>query len=141
MSGSFMRRSKRGNLSEDASSQVLIAAVRLCPRCRLPLLGHEYRLVAATVLRHDHLDRFRELLSSIKDHQWLRMLSFQDWEGNQPNAEVYGIKCPNGSLSLVLISAPFALEEPYVLMHQELVDEDMETLEKGIPASDTWHSF
>jgi hypothetical protein len=57
--------------------------------------------------------------------------------GNQANAEVYGLKCPNGDLCLIVISAPFALEEPYTLLHQELVDDI--ALLGTLPDYDTWH--
>jgi hypothetical protein len=141
MFGSFLGRSKRGNVAKEASSRVLSHVVQLCPRCRLPLHGHEYRLIAATILTPDHLDRFRELLSAIRNHQWGKVLTFQDWEGDQRNAEVYGIKCPGGRLSLVIISAPFALEEPHTLMHQQTVDDNAATLVTGLPECDTWHTF
>jgi hypothetical protein len=141
MFGSFWGHSKRGKVAKDASSRVLSDVVQLCPRCRLPLRGHEYRLIAATILDPDHLNRFRELLSAIRNHQWPKVLSYQNWEGDKPNAEVYGIKCPGGGLSLVIISAPFALEEPYTLMHQQTVDDNAWTLVTRLPECDTWHPF
>jgi len=104
----------------------------------MPVIGHDYRLVAATVLNADHLDSFRELLSAIKNHDWQKVMTFQTWEGNQPNAEVYGLRCPDSALSLVVISAPFALEEPYTLMHEETIDVAA-TFCTVLPDSDTWH--
>ena len=108
-----MLRSKRGKSAEEASAKILSELIRACPRCRLPLNGHEYRLVAATSLTPDGLDIFRDLLSAIRNHDWQKVMTFQHWEGNQANAEVYGLKCPDGTLSVVVISAPFAIEEPY----------------------------
>ena len=114
MFGSFLRRSRSDTLTKEASARVLNEVVRSCPHCRLALIGHQYRLVAATVLSADHVDCFRELLSAIRNHDWRKVMTFQSWEGYQPNAEVYGLRCPDGALSLVVISAPFALEKRQV---------------------------
>ena len=134
-----MRRSKRDTSAEDDSARVLNELVRSCPCCGLPLNGHEYRLIAATTLKADRLDTFRELLSAIRNHDWQKVMTFQSWEGNQANAEVYGLKCPDGALSVAVVSAPFALEEPYRLMHQETVDDGAAL--GMLPDSDTWHAM
>ena len=78
------------------------------------------------------------MLSAIRNHNWQKVMTYQSWEGNQPNAEVYGLRCPEKTLSVVVISAPFALEEPYMLMHQEPV-ENQATFEPYLPDSDSWH--
>ena len=134
---SILKRSKRNMSVEDASGRVLIEVVPSCPRCGLPLNGHEYRLIASTVLKPDALSSFRDLLSAIRSNDWQKVVTFQRWEGNQANAEVYGLKCPGGALSAVVISAPFALEEPYTLMHQQAVDDGAAF--GVLPDSDTWH--
>jgi hypothetical protein len=134
---SILGRSKRAASAEEASARVLNEVIRSCPRCGQPLNGHQYRLVAATTLKSDGLDRFRDLLSALRDHDWQKVKTFQSWEGDQANAEVYELKCPDGASTLVVISAPFALEEPYTLMHQERLD-DVAAFEM-LPASDRWH--
>ena len=140
MFGSFLRLSKSDTLTKEASARVLNEVVRSCPHCRLALIGHDYRLVAATILNADHADSFRELLSAIRNHDWRKGMTFQSWEGNQPNAEVYELRCPDGALSLVVISAPFALDESHTLMHQEKAD-DGAVFEASLPESESWHAF
>lgn len=135
--GSFLRRQK-ASASEAVSGRTLHELVRTCPRCGLSLTGHEYRLAAATPLSADEMDRFRELLSAIRNHDWQKVLTFQRWLGSQPNAEVYGVRCPDHQLSLAMISAPFELDEPYKLMHTELIDETA-TFNTGLPDTDIWH--
>lgn len=139
MARSFLGWPKKRVSAEQASARVLNEVVPSCPRCGKPLSGHQYRLIAATTLGPEGLDRFRELITAIRNHEWQRVAAFQSWEGNQANAEVYGLKCHDGGASAVVISAPFALEEPYTLMHQERIDESaaLETL----PGSDTWHQM
>ena len=138
MFGSFLRRSKEAASPEDVSGRVLKDTIQSCPRCGLSLSGHEYRLAAATPLGAGEMERFLDLLSAIRNHNWPKVLAFQSWIGKQPNAEVYGVKCPDGQLSLAVISAPFELEEPYTLMHKELID-DATTFKAGLPHTDTWH--
>jgi hypothetical protein len=135
---SILGRSKKVS-AEEASARVLNEVIRSCPRCGQPLSGHQYRLVAATTLKPDGLERFRELLSAIRNHDWQKVTTFQSWEGNQANAEVYGLKCSDGAASVVVISAPFALEDPYTLMHQERVD-DVAAFDV-LPGGDPWHAL
>src|SRR5258708_2503353 len=115
--------SKKKASAEEASARVLNEVIRSCPCCGQRPSGHQYRLVAATTLKSDGLESFRELLSVIRNHDWQKVTTFQNWEGSQANAEVYGLKCSDGALSVIVISAPFALDEPYTLMHQEKVDD------------------
>jgi hypothetical protein len=96
-------------------------------------------LVATATLTTDTLPTFHELLSAIRVHDWQKVLTFQSWEGNRANAEVYALRCADNALSVAVISAPFALEEPYTLMHQEAVD-DVAAF-RVLPATDTWHSL
>jgi len=135
---SILRRWKSATSTEDASARVLNEIVKSCPQCGQPLHGHEYRLIAAATLKPDQLERFRELLSAIRNHDWQKVVTYQSWEGNQPNAEVYGMKCPGEALSVIVVSAPFALEEPYMLMHQERVENPV-MLDPYLPNSDSWH--
>ena len=138
MFGSFLRRSKKAASPEDVSGRVLQDILQSCPRCGRSLRGHEYRLAAATPLGVDGMERFLDLLSAIRNHNWPLVLAFQSWIGKQPNAEVYSVKCPDEQLSLAVISAPFELEEPYSLMHKELID-DAAAFTGGLPDTDTWH--
>ena len=110
-----------------------------CPNCGHSLQGHGYRLIAASILTPDHLEDSRKLLEAIRNHDWRMVVTFQSWEGRHANAEVYGLKCPHGGVSVVVISAPFALEEPYTLMHHEIVDD---TVAFGaLLEGDPWHAL
>lgn len=122
LSKSF-RRSEPATAGKDASARIIKELVTCCPRCGGELSAHHYRLIAACVLRPDHLDRFKELLTAIQQNQWDKVLDFQEWEGSQANAEVFLIRCLDSALSAVVISAPFALEEPYSLMHQTTIND------------------
>ncbi len=135
---SILRRFKSSLTTEDASVRVLTEIIQSCPQCGRSLHSHEYRLIAGAVLKTEQLEHFRELMSAIRNHDWQKVVTYQSWEGNQPNAEVYGIRCPEKTLSVIVVSAPFALEEPYTLMHQETID-DPATFERYLPNSDHWH--
>jgi hypothetical protein len=139
MARSFLGWSKKQVSAEESSARVLNEVIACCPRCSKPLNGHKYRLIAATTLGPEGLDNFRELMAAIRKHEWQKVTMFQSWEGNQANAEVYDLKCPDGRTSVVVISTPFVLDEPYTLMHQEKVEASapLETL----PGSDTWHQL
>lgn len=129
--------------SGSESSRILKEVVRICPICHLDLAGHDYRWAAATPLGHEDedMDRFRALMAAIKRHDWPKVLTFQHWLSELPNAELYCIKCTaHQKLSVALILAPFAWEDPYILMHIEPVA-DGEMLAAGLPESDTWHRF
>lgn len=134
---SFLGLSKKRVTAESASVEMLREIVPSCPSCGKPLDDHQYRLIATTPMQPG-LERFRELLAAVRDQAWQNVAGFQTWEGNLVNAEVYGLQCPDKSLSVAIISAPFALEEPYTLMHQQRVD-DPATFEQYLPGSDAWH--
>ena len=137
---SFLRRQNPDVSTDATAARMLKEVVQSCPRCGLELVGHEYRLAAATPLSADEIERFRDLLSAVRSHDWRKVLTFQRWTGSQPNAEVYCVKCPDQKLSLAMISAPFDLNEPYTLMHKELVEEDA-IFSAVLPDTDTWHRF
>lgn len=93
-------------------------------------------MVASTTIQADHSSLFDKLLGAVKRHGWQTVASFQQWEGDKPNAEVYQLKCSDGRLSMVVVYAPFLLEEPYALMHQE----DLGDAPGFVPASASmWH--
>ena len=140
MFGSFLGRQKQHASPEIVSGRTLEEVIRSCPRCGLALIDHEYRLAAANPLSADEMDRFRELLAAIRSQEWQKVLTFQRWIGSQPNAEVYTIRCPDQQLSLAMISAPFELDEPYALMHKELIEESA-TFSLCLPNTDSWHRF
>jgi hypothetical protein len=126
MSKSFWQRVKGGSSPRepegDTTAELLRKLIVACPLCRGSLQGHHYRLIASTILGEGHEGRFQELLNAIRHHSWSTLFQFQDWKGDRPNAEVFAIRCPNGGLSVSVASAPYLLEEPYMLMHQELVE-------------------
>jgi hypothetical protein len=113
----FLRRRLDPTISERlARTKVLSDVLRHCPRCSAPIVGHEYRLVASVPLVTDQPKVSAELLSAIRDERWQDLVAFQEWQGDRTNAEVFAIRCPDGGLSVAVIAAPFALEEPYVLI-------------------------
>jgi hypothetical protein len=130
-------------MSKNASSQVLRKVLQRCARCKQSLEGHEYRLIATTILNPENRQRFRELLTAVEAHRWRTVLTFQEWIGNQDDAEVYAIRCPNGGLSVVLIDSPFELYDPHVMLRQESIEssEDASIFGDGLPDTDVWHTF
>jgi hypothetical protein len=132
MLNTFFKRPHRDSFSveserakDQTTASVLRQTIKRCDRCNQGLSGHQFQMIASVPLEKEKLPLFEELLAAVKRHDWRAITSFQDWKGDQPNAEVYGLKCADGGLSMVIISAPFSLEEPYMLMHQELVDASM----------------
>lgn len=137
---SFLHRfARKRKAVEDPAGSILKGLIPSCPHCDQKLNDHQYRLIASIVSEPGHLDTFRELLSAIEKHEWQKVRTFQRWEGGRTNAEVYELKCPDAARSVVVVSAPFALEEPYTLMHQEEADD---VAVPGIPnESDAWHTI
>jgi hypothetical protein len=135
---------KRPPLSAEESqaihAKVLAHVIPHCIQCGLSTAEHEYRFIASTVLSQDEGIKGLELLSAIKNHQWTKVLNFQDWEGGEADAEVYLVRCPDGGRHLALISSPFILEEAHILIQQEPVD-DPAAFREGLPDYETWHHF
>jgi hypothetical protein len=116
---SLLKLGHRDRHAEDATSQMLCKLIAECPVCRRSLKGHYRRLVATTSLRQRNDGKPDPMLSALIQHDWSELVEFQEWEGDQPNAEVYLIECPSGGFSVSMIRSPFQLGEPDVLMHQE----------------------
>jgi hypothetical protein len=96
--------------------------VPLCPQCGLRLEGHNYRLIATSILTPESLDAFNRMLGAARQGNWEELLTFQTWHGTHANAEVFLLRCPDGALSIVIISSPFALEDPHVLLYKEKIN-------------------
>lgn len=135
---SFLGLSNKQVAAESASAKVLKEILPGCPTCGRPLVDHQYRLVATTPMQPDRLERFRELLAAVCSQEWQNVARLQTWVGDQVNAEVYGLRCPGQGLSVAIISAPFALGEPYTLLHLQIVD-DPARFELYLPNNNVWH--
>jgi hypothetical protein len=117
------RRKIRGSQAQTeaeriATAKVLRELLSVCPLCKGSLKSHQYKMIASAPLREANLPRSQELLEAVRQQEWSRVVTFQEWEGDQPNAEVFVLRCPDDSLYVLIVLAPYALEEPYLAMHQ-----------------------
>jgi hypothetical protein len=132
---------RRYSIPDNATSCILANTGGVCPRCQMSFSNHQYRLIAATVLKSGKLGSLSELMEAIRTQHWQKVFGFQDWEGTQANAEVFALRCPNDGLSLAVVRSPFSLNEPYILLHRQTVDENAEMLLRELPNYGTWRSF
>src|SRR5579871_4555630 len=111
-----------GSAAEDVTGSLLAGLLSPCPRCGLSIDGHAYHLIAGTVLEPQRAGGLDALLAAVRNHDWKALRAFQNWEGAQNNAEVYAVRCSNASINVNVIFAPFALEDPYLLLHHQAVE-------------------
>jgi hypothetical protein len=61
------------------------------------------------------------MIRCIRVADWEGLHHFQEGDGLSTNVDVVGLKCVDGRCSLAALLCPFRLEDPYVLLLQELV--------------------
>ena len=95
-----------------------------CPFFGRAMLGHSYSLLASVVINLDDLRRFREFVEAIKGHRWAEMLAFQEWEGDQDDAELYGLRCQCGLVNLLVVRSPFEIGGKNKIIDVEVLSEE-----------------
>jgi hypothetical protein len=98
-------------------------ALARCPHCHRELTGHSYSLLAAQVVERDAQRGLLEFFESLKAHDWLKLLSFQRWEGGSDNVELYGILCDFAWVVLVVVRSPLELFEHDEILGIEVLEE------------------
>lgn len=116
-----------------ALEKKLRALIKTCPKCNLPLKGHEYRLLASLVLDPKEGAQASEFQSAVAKEDWAGAFEFQVWRGDRDDLELFGLRCRLGGYAVAILYAPFSLENPDLVVYQAPVrfPEFFHALENG----------
>ena len=102
--------------------RLLAEAMPLCPHCLREMSVHRYQHIASTPFGGEAKSTFDSMMSALKNHEWEKLLQFQQWEATSADADVYLLGCPDGRFLLVVIYCPYELGDVYKLLYQEKVE-------------------
>jgi hypothetical protein len=130
---------KRSVSADEATAEVLRGLIPTCPACNRAVQKHRYKLAATLSVESSDQPDVGLLLAHVRRHEWQSVRQFRTWNGVTPNIEVFIFDCTadEGAFAAMILS-PFSLDEPYILMHFEIL-EIQELLEFDQKA--LWHTI
>ena len=105
----------------EATRALISKVIPVCTICGLTIRGHLFKHVASTPIHESERERAKKMLECIRVADWEALRQFQEGDGLSTNVAVVGLKCVDGCCSLAALLCPCRLEDPYVLLLQELV--------------------
>lgn len=135
----------RSEVSDGAlARKVADLLARQCPRCKAPLVGHRYTLLAvASVGVAGNLERCERLLRALEAEEWETCAELSELGLEQDLLEVFLICCPDSKMSWVAVRSPVEYLVRAELVDAGLVSEGGQAglLEQGSALSLEWAGF
>lgn len=95
---------------------------KVCPACDMKFRHHQFARIAITIMANNNKSRIDEFLQTIKDKDWKKTLTFDEFDELE-NALVFQvIKCPSEKAVWLLAVEPYSLDEPYEVIEYEVLD-------------------
>jgi hypothetical protein len=110
------------NNSIDATALDLRRMLQDCPACEANLNNHAYARFAVTVTSPERKLQNLEFFQSLKDHDWQKAQSFQDFDSYRNAAEAIVLRCSNSSLVMLMVRNPAEYLESSRLLDFEVLD-------------------
>src|SRR6185312_15322441 len=79
-----------------------------CKICGSGFEGHQFVQLATAPIKSPS-EEFYTLLDAAKKEEWGAVVRFHHWEADLPDAEVFMVRCINGTASVAIILCPFQL--------------------------------
>lgn len=67
-------------------------------------------------------DRVEKFLSSIREHKWKEVLSFDEFDKFDDTLAFQVIRCPFGRAVWVITREPYSLDDPYLIAESEVLN-------------------
>jgi hypothetical protein len=127
--------------TEKAVADLLSDLLPLCSSCGPVRSRHEYALLASQAIVPDSNKTLLNLFQAIKNHDWLALRAYQTWLGNADDVEIYGIRCLNGGITIVVIKTHFELLHGAQLLYSEVLSKQETENLLAIFAGSRWHQM
>jgi len=136
--------SKPTNQIFNAKAEEIIALLNsACPACSNNFSGHTFALIATKKLQEPRPDpKVLEFFQTLIDREWIKLQSYQEWEGLSNNVEVYLIRCDTDKGAVVTLDEPFELllGGGKVISREVLDGEEWEKA-SSVVANGSWQNF
>jgi hypothetical protein len=111
-----------------------------CPKCGNTLRDHSYQLFATTVA-DEHSETLMDFIRCAKRHEWETLSHFQTFDPLKNALEVYSLRCPDSSLSLLIVRDPFELFDGMSVEDSEGLDQEESTRWSSFLPAHKWKSL
>ena len=112
-----LKRTKTSAL--EAMKKLFGEVLPTCSVCNGPISGHTFKEIAVTPIEPGNPRHALVLVNAVKQLEWERILSFQEFNGLLPAVVVYALRCPDNKCSLVAILDQSEFWEPDQFLHQQ----------------------
>jgi hypothetical protein len=111
---------------------------KVCPACDMKFRHHQLARIAITIMANSNKSRIDELLQTIKDKDWKKIFTFDEFD-EMENALVFQvINCPSEKAVWLLAVEPYSLDEPYEVTEYEVLDSIEAQRLLSLVKSDKW---
>ena|SRR5690242_6366439 len=127
MTLSIQMKSNQSELNKEpirAVAHLLAELLGTCAHCRSGLQGHEYALLATSVVVKGKDDALVSFFQAVKEHLWPKLREFQNWLGRADNVEAYIVRCSGQNLTVAIIKTHFELLHSPRLLHIEALTKE-----------------
>jgi hypothetical protein len=108
-----------------------------CPGCHRKMDGHQFALIATTIIGEQEKPRVTELIGHVRMHRWDALHSFKEWKGDRDDVVVYAIRGPHDAGVVILVRSPYELYENDKICVQEMVTaEELAVISELVPLTD-----
>jgi hypothetical protein len=134
----------RAKLAEDPSravAKLLMNLLGSCAHCQSGLVGHEYALLASSVITNEKDSALVKFFEAIKEHRWEELREFHMWLGRADDVEVYVVRCSRHKLIVAVVKTHSELFQGSKLLYSEaLVTEESNKLLDAFTGL-RWHAI
>jgi hypothetical protein len=107
--------------SKDATAVKFRELMPACPVCNGKMDGHQFALIAKTIIGEQEGPRVLELINNVRIHRWDALHSFKEWKGDRDDVVVYAIRGPHDAGVVILVRSPYELYENDEVFVREMV--------------------
>lgn len=107
---------------QDATAGELRRLLRHCLVCQGGLESHSYASLALTVLSPENANRAAELVRTVEERRWGRLLSFQEFDPMLDAIQAHALRCPTSRSAILITRNPHEFFESNSLFTYEVLD-------------------
>jgi hypothetical protein len=128
-------------MKSDATAAKLTELIRICGICGGPLNQHQFALFASAIAGQREIPRLTKFFELSKQHQWNRLVEFQEWDGTRDIVQAFAIRCPRETIQMVVLKDVFEPLAANQLYTQETLEQKEAAVVLALTPHERWQTF
>jgi hypothetical protein len=125
---------------EPEANEIFKVLCGKCPKCGKTLGDHFYQLFAV-IATDGRKEKLSDFIRNARDHNWETLSRYQTFDPLKNPLEAFALRCPDSSLTLLLVRDPSELYDSKSVENVESLDQDENFKWSPYLSADKWKSF